>query len=307
MRGIRVLERGWLSSNNVLLLPTEDDPPGTGATLVDTGHVHHAAQTLELVNHALGDIALTRIVNTHLHSDHCGGNSRLQAYWKCPVWVAPGMQEAVAQWSSDRLTYRSTGQHCEPFVAQAELAFDQPLRLGGRAWEVHPAAGHDPDSVILFDRQAGVLISADALWENGFGVVFPEVAQQEGFDDVHEVLERIASWPVKWVIPGHGPPFADVAAALQRARTRLQSFREDPRRHARYAAKVLMKYHLMEVQRETRADLARWADTTPFMQQLWDQFGKGEALSFDQWAQEVLHDLLRAGAVALTDDQVCNA
>ena len=307
MRGIQVLERGWLSSNNVVLLPTEDDPPGTGATVVDTGHVHHAAQTLELVNRALGQTPLTRIVNTHLHSDHCGGNAQLQAFWKCPVWVAPGMQQVVAQWAPDRLTYEATGQHCQPFVAHAEMALDQPLCLGGRAWEVHPAAGHDPDSVILFDRESGVLISADALWENGFGVVFPEVAQQEGFDDVQEVLERVASWPVKWVIPGHGRPFSDVAGALQRARTRLRSFRDDPRRHARYAAKVLMKYHLMEVRRETREDLDRWASATPFMQELWQQFGKSEGLSPRQWADGVLRDLLQSGALTLEGDLVLDA
>jgi glyoxylase-like metal-dependent hydrolase (beta-lactamase superfamily II) len=35
------------------------------------------------------------------------------------------------------------------------------------------APGHDPDSVMLLDRHHGVLIYADALRENGFGVVFP--------------------------------------------------------------------------------------------------------------------------------------
>ena len=304
MRGIRVLERGWLSSNNVLLLPSEDDPPGTGATMVDTGHVHHAAQTLALLNRALGDAPLTRIINTHLHSDHCGGNAYVQAHWKCPIWVAPGMQEVVARWSTDGLTYEAAGQQCQRFEAQAELDLSQPLRLGGRQWEIHPAAGHDPDSVILFDRDDGVLISADALWENGFGVVFPEVAQQPGFDDVQEVLDRIASWPVRCVIPGHGRPFTDVHAALQRARTRLQAFRDDPRRHARYAAKVLMKYHLMEVRQETLDVLQRWVQTTAFMEMIWEQFGKDQGMTQAQWSQTVLQDLLQSQALSMQGDLV---
>ena len=45
---IRVFERGWLSSNNVLLF--DDDG---SATLVDTGYVSHREQTRELVRHAL--------------------------------------------------------------------------------------------------------------------------------------------------------------------------------------------------------------------------------------------------------------
>jgi glyoxylase-like metal-dependent hydrolase (beta-lactamase superfamily II) len=66
--GITVFERGWLSANNVLLQGAE------GTTLVDSGYVKHQAQTLALVLHALQGRPLDLLVNTHLHSDHCGGN-----------------------------------------------------------------------------------------------------------------------------------------------------------------------------------------------------------------------------------------
>jgi hypothetical protein len=45
---MRVFERGWLSSNNVLLV---DD---ACAALVDTGYASHAPQTVALVRQALG-------------------------------------------------------------------------------------------------------------------------------------------------------------------------------------------------------------------------------------------------------------
>jgi len=44
-RGIQVLERGWLSANNVLLLAKD-------ATVVDSGYGAHAQQTVALVEHA---------------------------------------------------------------------------------------------------------------------------------------------------------------------------------------------------------------------------------------------------------------
>jgi glyoxylase-like metal-dependent hydrolase (beta-lactamase superfamily II) len=44
--------------------------------------------------------------------------------------------------------------------------------------------GHDPHSVILFEPVSRVLISADALWERGFGVIFPELEGVEAFDEV---------------------------------------------------------------------------------------------------------------------------
>jgi glyoxylase-like metal-dependent hydrolase (beta-lactamase superfamily II) len=70
LAGLTVLQRGWLSSNNVLIHPA---PGEAGAVLVDASHVNHAEQTCALVAHALDGERLTRLVNTHLHSDHCGG------------------------------------------------------------------------------------------------------------------------------------------------------------------------------------------------------------------------------------------
>ena len=62
---------------------------------------------------------------------------------------------------------------------------------GARAWDVLAAPGHDPHSVMLFDAAQGVLISADALWENGFGVVIPELDGVGAYDYVAAVLARI--------------------------------------------------------------------------------------------------------------------
>jgi glyoxylase-like metal-dependent hydrolase (beta-lactamase superfamily II) len=76
--GVRVFERGWLSANNVLLQDAHN------ATLVDSGYVTHQAQTLALVQHALQGRTLDQLANTHLHSDHCGGNQALQAHLPGP-------------------------------------------------------------------------------------------------------------------------------------------------------------------------------------------------------------------------------
>ena len=304
LKGLTVLERGWLSSNNVLIhpvQPSEGEGEDSAAVLVDTGHANHAEQTVALVRHALQGQRLGWVVNTHLHSDHCGGNQRLREAFGCEVWVAPGMQDPVQHWRHERLTYVQTGQHCERFAADAELSVQQPLRAGGRTWEVLRAPGHDPDSVMLFDRQAGVLLSADALWENGFGVVFPEVQGEPGFDDVAAVLDLIASLPVQVVVPGHGAPFTDVAAALQRARSRLAGFQADPSRHARHAAKVLIKYHLMEIRQQPWQALMDWALQTPYLQVLYEHHGKATGVSAPQWISHFVQDMLSSGALAVDD------
>jgi hypothetical protein len=118
------------------------------------------------------------------------------------------------------------------------------------------------------------------------------------------VLDTIEDLPVRVVIPGHGRPFTDVAAALARARSRLRSFRADPARHARHAAKVLIKYHLMEVQEEAWEDWLRWCHQTPLMTELWHRHGRQELGDHAQWCTRLLEELAASGAVARSEGRV---
>ena len=299
--GVTVFERGWLSSNNILLHGSD----GEHATLVDTGYASHAEQTLALVRRALRPgQTLARIVNTHLHSDHCGGNAALARAFGARIVIPPGHADAVATWDEDRLTYRLTSQRCDRFSAEAVLHPGESLAVGARHWQALAAPGHDPHSLILFDAQDGVLISADALWENGFGVVFPELdghpGDSGGFDNVAAVLALIESLDVRLVIPGHGTPFTDVAGALQRSRSRLAAFRADPVRHARHGIKALTKYHLLEVGSEPLAALHAWFTTTPIVTQVWQRLGRPDG-AVAAWGERLVAELVAQGVVVLRD------
>jgi glyoxylase-like metal-dependent hydrolase (beta-lactamase superfamily II) len=294
LNGLSVFERGWLSSNNILVHAAAGEP---GAVLVDTGHVNHAPQTLALVRQALEGKPLARIVNTHLHSDHCGGNALLQREFAVDVAVPPGHAEAVRQWDEDALTYRATGQVMQRFIATQTVLPGDVWRAGGRDWQALAAPGHDEHSLIYFDAEHGVLISADALWENGFGAVFPEMVGEPGFDDVGAVLDLIETLPVRLVVPGHGRPFTDVAGALARARRRLAGFKSDPARHLHHAAKVLLKYHLMEVREQAWAELTHWATATPLFVALWERQAR-PATSAQAWLDHMVNELVAQGALA---------
>ena len=120
--GLHVLERGWLSSNNVLL---DDDD---GATLIDSGHCVHAEQTVALLRQRLGGRPLRHLINTHLHSDHCGGNAAVQREWAPDVRVPSGSLKAVQDWDEQALSYAPTRQRCERYTAQGSVAPGQVLR-----------------------------------------------------------------------------------------------------------------------------------------------------------------------------------
>jgi glyoxylase-like metal-dependent hydrolase (beta-lactamase superfamily II) len=300
--GLTVFERGWLSSNNILLHGGD----GEHSTLIDTGHVAHADQTAALVQQALRPgQALARIVNTHLHSDHCGGNATLQRAFGARIVIPPGDAEAVTQWDEARLTYRLTGQRCERFAPDALLRPGESFEVGGRTWQAHAAPGHDTHSLILFDPRHGVLFSADALWENGFGVVFPELDGIDAFDEVAATLDLIEALNARVVVPGHGRPFYDVDAALQRARSRLAAFRAEPTRHARHGIKALAKYHLLEVGSQPLSELQSWFDATPIAQQVWRRLGR-PAGTATAWGQQLLAELAAQGALVVRDAVVYN-
>ena len=296
---ITVLERGWLSSNNILI-------QGSHTTaLVDSGYATHAPQTVALVRAALGQRPLDLLVNTHLHSDHCGGNAALQAAW--PVLrtaIPPGLARHVRDWDAEALTYAPTGQSCPPFTYDTLLEPGTDIRLGDRLWQVHAAPGHDTHSVILFDPAERILISADALWERGFGVVFPELEGDDAFDELGETIDLIESLAPALVIPGHGRLFTDVPEAIAFARTRLQGFVADPARHTRHAAKVLLKFRLLEVQRQPLADFVAWAVATPYFAVMARSQGPGADLAV--WLGELVAELVRAGAVAVDDGVIVN-
>lgn len=298
--GVQVFERGWLSANNILL--TGDGP----TTLIDSGYYTHAPQTLALVDQALQGRPLDLLLNTHLHSDHCGGNAALQsAHPGVRTWIPPGHLQQVRDWDAAALTYVPTGQSCPRFQADEALRPGRIVNLGAQTWEVHAAAGHDPHSIVLFEPRSRTLISADALWENGFGVVFPELEGEQAFDEVGRTLDLIEALEPGCVIPGHGAVFGEVDRALVVARKRLEGFVASPAKHARHAAKVLLKFKLLEVQAFTREALHRWATQTAYL----DIIRRRWAPDTDpaSWIETLADDLVGSGAAFRADGRLVNA
>ena len=298
--GITVFERGWLSSNNVLLASGSADE----VVLVDSGYVSHAEQTVALVRNALGGRPLARIINTHLHSDHCGGNHALQQAFGCAIDVPIGEASKVDAWDEDALTYRATGQECPRFRRTGSIAAGDELVYGDSGWQVFAAPGHDPESIVLYEPELQVLISADALWANGFGVVFPEIVGEPGFDDVKRTLEMLADLRVRWVIPGHGAPFDDFQPAIARALKRVGSLAADPAKHARHAAKVLIKFHLLQVHACSIDDLNFWLDQVPYVKMTHDAHFAG--VEMRAWRIDLLNELIGSGAIRIDGTLVLN-
>jgi glyoxylase-like metal-dependent hydrolase (beta-lactamase superfamily II) len=297
---MQVFERGWLSANNILFQGRQS------TALVDTGYATHSPQTVSLVRLALGERGLDLVLNTHLHSDHCGGNAALQEeYAQLRTLIPPGLSQFVRDWDPVGLTYAPTGQTCPRFRFDGLLKPGEEIVLADLPWQIHSAPGHDPHSVILFEPASRTLLSADALWENGFGIVFEELEGQSAFDEVAATLDLIESLAPRVVIPGHGAVFDTVDAALSVARSKLQGFVRDPRKHARHAAKVLLKFKLLEIQQASAGDLVRWAAGTGYFPLVHQRFFT--ALPVTDWLAGLIEDLVRSGAARREGEMVHNS
>lgn len=304
--GAQVLVRGWLSANNIVFRDGQPGCPDSGPAVVDTGYLTHAAQTVALLEHALDGVPLARVVNTHLHSDHCGGNATLARRWPgLHTSVPGGYRQALDGWDEAALSYRATDQQCEPFAAQRFIGDGDTLRLGGRDWQVHAAPGHDPDAVMLFEPASRTLISGDALWEQRLAIIFPELAGEPGFDDAARALDRIEALQPRLVLPGHGQPFTGVAAALQASRQRLAAFAAAPDKHRQHAARALVGYHMLEHQVRPRAALEAWIVATPIFRL--SQQCEGDEDLAQALARETVDRLLADGVLVADGERVAMA
>ena len=173
---------------------------------------------------------LKLIVSTHGHWDHTGDNAAVQAWTReqaahaaehagdtvpgavahsepgVPAGPESGAPIAVHPLDRDRLIHPAplfAPFEIPPSVPAVELAEGGRVRFGDIDLEVLHTPGHTEGSVCLFDRESGLLLSGDTLFNGSWGrtdlpggsdeQMAASLARLSGLDDRVRVL------------PGHGP------------------------------------------------------------------------------------------------------
>ena len=287
---MRVFVRDWLSANNVVLKGVN------GNVIVDTGYVRHAPLTLALVASRQGvdGGGLAQIVNTHCHSDHMGGNAALKRAYGCPIAVPEGEAPLVARWDAIALLLDYADQSADRFDVDETLRADAAYVWGDLEWRALAAPGHDMRALVFYNPEHRILISGDALWENGYGFVMPEEMDPAALPATRATLEMLAALDVRIVIPGHGEPFTEFAPAVERALKRTAAFEADPTRLARHALRVVLMFALLDRQRMPLAELPAYVDRIEIYREFNARFF-GETPA--ELARKLVNDLEMAGAV----------
>lgn len=291
---MRVAVRGWLNCNQVLLRSA------AGHVLVDSGYAACAAETLTRLREPgmLGDEPLAALVNTHCHSDHIGGNAAVARAYGCPITIPRDEVPTIDDWTIQERWNAYVDQYAEPFAYQATIAAGESFRGADRDWQAHAAPGHDMEGLMFFEPVGSILISGDALWENGLGFVWAHEPPNPFVEAALSALDAIERLAPRVVIPGHGEPFTDVAVALARARSRLEAFAGDPRRTARHMMKVMFVFSLLHRGGIALAEADDYVARVPCYRDLDERF-LGEGIV--GLGRRLVADLARAGALRIED------
>jgi glyoxylase-like metal-dependent hydrolase (beta-lactamase superfamily II) len=147
-------------------------------------------------------------------------------------------------------------------------------------------------ALVFYCEAEQLLISDDAPWENGFGVVLPD--QPGALAAAQDTLDRIAALDVTIVIPGHGQPFTGISAALDGCYERLEAFNADPIHMARHALKVMLMFTLLGRRQLPLATLTEYLDSIAVYREYNRTYLGLAPLAL---AEKLASELERAGAV----------
>ena len=285
---VRVIVRDWLNANHILLTGRDR------TVLVDSGYGRDTSITLAKVSVELAGRPLDWLVNTHCHSDHMGGNTAVRREHECRLSIPVGEAPLIEAWDEQILWLSYADQRCERFAFDDTIAPGDVLDWGDLQWRAIAAPGHDMGALMFHCEEERLLITGDALWETGFGVLLPGPGREERLAATRSTLESIARLDVGTVIPGHGHPFGNVAEALERGFLRLDAFERDELRMARHVLKVMFVFSLLDRQRLPLSRIREYLATVPLYA---DFNARYFQLNDAALAELIVGDLERAGAV----------
>jgi len=232
-------ERPFPSANMMLIRgprPILVDP-GFGSDVLETERLLHEAE--------VPPQSLSLIVNTHYHSDHIGGNNRLQKRYSLPIAAHRWDAALVNQRDREACGAEWLNQPVEPYEVNQPLSEGDEIDTDGVVFQVLHTPGHTLGHISLYAPHEQIVICGDVVhkddvaWINTF-LEGPDALQRELM-----TLDRFARLPLRLAYSGHGPIMEQPLAAIDSARRRYEKWLNDPEKLGWHACKRIFAYALM--------------------------------------------------------------
>jgi quinoprotein relay system zinc metallohydrolase 2 len=228
--------------------------------VIDTGGSVRIGRALRASVREHTSLPICYVINTHVHVDHVLGNAAFQP--DHPHFVGhAGLAAAMArsrefflqQYRADLDPPASAAQIVGPDMAVASTL---ELDLGGRRLQLKawPTA-HTGCDLTVFDRQTRTLWTGDLLFRGRLPAI--DGSARGWLDVIAQLREQSATH----VVPGHGPPTDELAAALAPEQRYLQALVDGVRTQLAHGGS--MQDAIAQVAADQRSDWLLWDSTHP--------------------------------------------
>lgn len=171
------------------------------AFVVDPG-CYEPYEEEELTSYIASEgLQLQFIVNTHCHIDHVLGNQFVQKTYNVPLWIPKGEEKLL-----DAVRDYSKMWGIQGYVPAAPDGYldDHEICLSDLTFQKIEAPGHSPAHVVLYQKEAEILIGGDVLFRESIGRTdLPGGNHPQLLQSIREQLFTLPE--AVTVYPGHGP------------------------------------------------------------------------------------------------------
>ncbi len=199
-----------------------------GVVVIDTGGSFKTGKKLRDAIKKVTNKPILYVINTHVHPDHIFGNAAFlqdKAQFVGHEKLATAMQ--LRKEAYDKLNIKYMGDDAKGSeIVKPTLQVKEPINLdlGDRMLTVTPYPNaHTNTDVSVIDSKTQTLFTGDLLFVERTPVIEGDI---KGLIAVIDILK---TYPVKQVVPGHGPFTKDWVTALNNEQRYLNALLTDIR------------------------------------------------------------------------------